>query len=143
MQGRGSTNRDQASKGKACRKELATEFSGAVNNKNSTSSCDHQCRLKQQAEESLRTMCGTRGAWIVAASVGAVEALKDQGFGRWSYTMRSVHQHAKSNVRSFLQAKELSPSSSAMVLNKLKSEKKNQAAEDSLRKVMYLSCWGP
>ncbi|KAB2610541.1 hypothetical protein D8674_018573 [Pyrus ussuriensis x Pyrus communis] len=55
MQGRGSTNRDQASKGKACRKELATDFSGAVN-KNSTSSCDHRCRLKQQAEESLRTV---------------------------------------------------------------------------------------
>ncbi|KAM2708872.1 hypothetical protein EV2_046621 [Malus domestica] len=56
MQGRGSTNGDQVSKGKACRKESTTEFSGAVNNKNSTSSCDRQCRRKQQAEESLRTV---------------------------------------------------------------------------------------
>ncbi|CAL9013936.1 unnamed protein product [Prunus brigantina] len=88
-------------------------------------------------------MCATRGAWIAAVSVGAVEALKDQGFCRWSYTMRSLIQHAKINMRSFLQAKELSSSSSsAMVLNKMNSEQKNQA-EDSLRKVMYLSCWGP
>ncbi|KAH0984224.1 hypothetical protein GBA52_011401 [Prunus armeniaca] len=86
-------------------------------------------------------MCATRGAWIAAVSVGAVEALKDQGFCRWSYTMRSLIQHAKNNMRSFLQAKELS-SSSAMVLNKMNSEQKNQA-EDSLRKVMYLSCSGP
>ncbi|CAB4274338.1 unnamed protein product [Prunus armeniaca] len=87
-------------------------------------------------------MCATRGAWIAAVSVGAVEALKDQGFCRWSYTMRSLIQHAKNNMRSFLQAKELSSSSSAMVLNKMNSEQKNQA-EDSLRKVMYLSCSGP
>ncbi|ONI18643.1 hypothetical protein PRUPE_3G229300 [Prunus persica] len=77
-------------------------------------------------------MCATRGAWIAAVSVGAVEALKDQGFCRWSYTMRSLCKIAK----------ELSSSSSAMVLNKMNSEQKNQA-EDSLRKVMYLSCWGP
>ncbi|PQM41404.1 uncharacterized protein Pyn_04860 [Prunus yedoensis var. nudiflora] len=86
-------------------------------------------------------MCATRGAWIAAVTVGAVEALKDQGFCRWSYTMRSLNQHAKNNMRSFLQAKELSSSSSAMVLNKMNSEEKNQA-EDSLRIVMYLSCVG-
>ncbi|KAI8558411.1 hypothetical protein RHMOL_Rhmol04G0090300 [Rhododendron molle] len=84
-------------------------------------------------------MSSTSRAWIAAASVGAVEALKDQGFCRWNYTMRSIHQHAKINLRFFPHAKKLSPSSSAMV----SWEEKAEEAEESLRKVMYLSCWGP
>ncbi|PSS05763.1 Kallikrein-15 like [Actinidia chinensis var. chinensis] len=84
--------------------------------------------------------------WIVAASLGAVEALKDQGFCRWNNTIRSVHQHAKANHRSFSQANNKlsspSSSSSAMVSSKLMEEKAKQS-EESLRKVMYLSCWGP
>lgn len=88
-------------------------------------------------------MCATREAWIVAASVGAVHAMKDQGFCRWSYTVRSIHQHAMNNMRSFLlQAQKLSSSSSAVIFDKMNSEKKDQS-EESLRKVMYLSCWGP
>ena len=81
-------------------------------------------------------------AWIVATSMGAVEALKDQGFCRWNYTMRSLHQHAKNNLRSFSQAKKLSSSSSAMASSRVREEKAKQS-EESLRAVMYLSCWGP
>ncbi|CAI0460829.1 unnamed protein product [Linum tenue] len=66
-------------------------------------------------------MSSTSKAWMVAASIGAVEALKDQiGFCS--------------------QAKSLAPSSAALVSNKLKEA---QQAEDSLKKVMYLNCWGP
>ncbi|KAI4341059.1 hypothetical protein MLD38_025830 [Melastoma candidum] len=84
----------------------------------------------------------SKRAWIVAASVGAVEALKDQGFCRWNYTIRSIHQHVKSNVGSFSQAKKLSsPSSSAAMAQQ--ADRKAREAEESLRKVMYLSCWGP
>ncbi|KAJ9686844.1 hypothetical protein PVL29_015618 [Vitis rotundifolia] len=78
----------------------------------------------KQSEESLRT------------------ALKDQGFCRWNYTLRSIHQHAKTNLRSFAQAKKLSSSSSAMVSSRVRDEKAKQS-EESLRTVMYLSCWGP
>ncbi|XP_071724236.1 uncharacterized protein [Rutidosis leptorrhynchoides] len=83
-------------------------------------------------------------AWIVAASVGAVEALKDQGICRWNYVLRSLNQHVKNNLRSYSQANKLSSSSStsAMVSNKLREEKAKKS-EESLRTVMYLSCWGP
>ncbi|XP_022878642.1 uncharacterized protein LOC111396436 [Olea europaea var. sylvestris] len=87
-------------------------------------------------------MSSTSKAWIVAASMGAVEALKDQGFCRWNYAFRLIQQQAKNNMRSFSQAKKLSTQSSSMVSNKLQEEKMKQS-EESLRKVMYLSCWGP
>ncbi|XP_052177148.1 uncharacterized protein LOC127791365 [Diospyros lotus] len=89
-------------------------------------------------------MASASRAWMVAAAVGVVEALKDQGFCRWNYTIRSVHQHAKTNLRSFSQARKLSSPTTAVVSSssKLAMEKAKQS-EESLRKVMYLSCWGP
>ncbi|VFQ67316.1 unnamed protein product [Cuscuta campestris] len=80
--------------------------------------------------------------WIVAASVGTVEALKDQGFARWNYAFRLLHQHAKSNLRSYSQHATRLPSPSAVVSAKLRDEKLKRS-EESLRTVMYLSCWGP
>ncbi|XP_027347270.1 uncharacterized protein LOC113858733 [Abrus precatorius] len=86
----------------------------------------------------------SRSTWTVATSVGVVEALKDQGLCRWNYALKSAQQHVKSHVRSLPQAKKLSSSSSspAMVSNRLKDEKAKKS-EESLRTVMYLSCWGP
>lgn len=81
-------------------------------------------------------------AWSVAASVGVVEALKDQGICRWNHALKSAQHHVKNHVRSLSQTKKLSSSSSAMVSSKLKDEKAKQS-EESLRTVMYLSCWGP
>ncbi|KAE8075846.1 hypothetical protein FH972_014536 [Carpinus fangiana] len=80
---------------------------------------------------------------FVAASVGVVEAMKDQlGICRWNHVLRSAHQNAKNHLRSFSQANNLSPSASAMVLSKAREQKVKQS-EESLRTVMYLSCWGP
>ncbi|CAA0813889.1 Wound-responsive family protein [Striga hermonthica] len=79
-------------------------------------------------------------AWLVAASIGAVEAMKDQlGVCRWNYSLRLLQQHAKNNVRTFSQTTKISGQTSGVVSNKMKSEQ----SEESLRKVMYLSCWGP
>ncbi|GMG98631.1 hypothetical protein Nepgr_000471 [Nepenthes gracilis] len=88
-------------------------------------------------------MSSTSRAWAVAASLAAVEALKDQGFCRWNYIIRSIHQHAKSHLRSVSQAnRKLSSPSTAVISDKLR-EKKAKQSEESLRKVMFLSCWGP
>ncbi|GAA0170489.1 hypothetical protein LIER_24734 [Lithospermum erythrorhizon] len=79
---------------------------------------------------------------IVAASIGAVEALKDQGFCRWNYASRLLQQHAKNQIRSYSQARRLSGPSSNLISSKMREEELQQS-EESLRKVMYLSCWGP
>ncbi|KAI9086694.1 hypothetical protein K1719_031288 [Acacia pycnantha] len=87
-------------------------------------------------------MSSASRAWFVATSVGVVEALKDQGVCRWNHSLRSVQQHLKNQARSISQAKKLSSSSSAMVSQRIMDEKTKQS-EESLRTVMYLSCWGP
>lgn len=89
-------------------------------------------------------MSSTSRAWVTAVSLGVVEALKDQGFCRWNYTIRAINQHAKNNLRSYSQAKKLSSQSSSSLVSANELElKKLKQSEESLRKVMYLSCWGP
>ncbi|XP_035539235.1 uncharacterized protein LOC109020212 [Juglans regia] len=81
---------------------------------------------------------------IVAASVGVVEAMKDQmGICRWNYIIRSTQQNTKNHLRSMSQAKSLSSSTSAVVSSKVRDQEKMKRSEESLRTVMYLSCWGP
>ncbi|XWS11113.1 hypothetical protein CRYUN_Cryun38cG0055900 [Craigia yunnanensis] len=88
-------------------------------------------------------MSSSTRAWAAAASIGAVEALKDQGFCRWNYALRSIQQHVKNNIRSSSQAKKLSVPSSALSKKLIGDDKKLKKSEESLRTVMYLSCWGP
>ncbi|KZV25311.1 hypothetical protein F511_07443 [Dorcoceras hygrometricum] len=68
-------------------------------------------------------------ALLVAASIGTVEALKDQlGFCRWNYGIRLLHQQANNRLRSN---------------KKIPQPARINKSEESFRKVMYLSCWGP
>ncbi|KAJ3683774.1 hypothetical protein LUZ60_014001 [Juncus effusus] len=79
-----------------------------------------------------------RVSLIVATSVGAVEALKDQvGLCRWNYALRSVKNQMKgANLGAISQAKRVSEKSKGL-------DEKARRSEESLRTVMYLSCWGP
>ncbi|KAL5548029.1 hypothetical protein UlMin_003260 [Ulmus minor] len=83
-------------------------------------------------------MSSSRRAWMVAASIGAVEALKDQGVCRWNGVLGSLQKHVKNKiVRSYSsQAMKLSaPSISSKIVKRSK--------EETQKKVMELNCWGP
>ncbi|KAL8497445.1 hypothetical protein ACS0TY_020949 [Phlomoides rotata] len=87
-------------------------------------------------------------AWVVATSVGAVEALKDQGFCRWNHAFRSIHHNARNSMIGPLsQAKNKLSSSlrddeSASAIVRA-SNGRLQESEESLRKIMFLSSWAP
>ncbi|CAN6816236.1 unnamed protein product [Brassica oleracea var. botrytis] len=87
-------------------------------------------------------MSSTSKAWTVAVSIGVVETLKDQlGLCRWNYMFRSVNQHLRNNVRTVSQGKRFS--SPVAAANSSGESEKAKKCEESLRTVMYLSCWGP
>ncbi|KAL2328281.1 hypothetical protein Fmac_021708 [Flemingia macrophylla] len=116
-------------------------------NLSSSTMVSSSCRLKgkKQSEESLRTvisnnMSSAGRAWIVATSVGVVEALKDQGICRWNYALRLAQKQVKSHVGSLSQTNKFSSSTMVSASSGLKGQKQS---EESLRTVMYLSCWGP
>ncbi|THU48455.1 hypothetical protein C4D60_Mb09t26440 [Musa balbisiana] len=85
-----------------------------------------------------------RACLVVAASMSAVEALKDQaGLCRWNYVLRSLQQRTKNNtVGSLFQAKRTSSSIDTRREWQAADAKAKQS-EEALRTVVYLSCWGP
>ncbi|KAL6538373.1 hypothetical protein OROGR_012361 [Orobanche gracilis] len=94
-------------------------------------------------------MSSTSKAWFVATSIGAVEAMKDQfGVCRWNYGFRLIQQHMHNNknnlMRSYATFQDQKPSDDGPTSsNKISRREKLKQSEESLRKVMYLSCWGP
>ncbi|KVH99130.1 Protein of unknown function wound-induced [Cynara cardunculus var. scolymus] len=90
-------------------------------------------------------------AWLVVASIGAVEALKDQGVARWNGPLKALHNHAKTNIlaslnksvadrsaRSLIVASE--SSSASLAARKFRSKK---TKAESMKKVMDMNCFGP
>ncbi|CAN1220503.1 hypothetical protein LINPERPRIM_LOCUS1922 [Linum perenne] len=96
-------------------------------------------------------MSSASKAWGVAASIGAVEALKDQlGFCRWNHLIRSAQQYARNNGRaisrvssSIQQHYKNTIRSSSRSVRKLYRGDRGNRAEESLKTIMYLSSWGP
>ncbi|KAH6795733.1 hypothetical protein C2S51_036719 [Perilla frutescens var. frutescens] len=93
----------------------------------------------------------TKGGWVVAASIGAVEALKDQlGVCRWNYVFRSIEQRAKSRVLSYYHTHIISappppasPSGGRMMRMMGAERERVERRDMCVKKVMDLSCWGP
>ncbi|XVF04075.1 hypothetical protein REPUB_Repub05bG0050000 [Reevesia pubescens] len=79
---------------------------------------------------------------IVAAAIGAVETLKDQGICRWNYTIRSVNQHFKYNIRAFAQAKIPSSSSSYSLSTMMTISNEMKKSEVPMEIVLQMNCWG-
>ncbi|RLN09774.1 uncharacterized protein C2845_PM11G14980 [Panicum miliaceum] len=76
---------------------------------------------------------------VVAASMGAVEALKDQaGLCRWDYALRSLyHRAAAPRIRAALSG------SAAAELPRAGAGRPPSAADARMRKAYHLVCWGP
>ncbi|KMS98370.1 hypothetical protein BVRB_4g093260 [Beta vulgaris subsp. vulgaris] len=84
-------------------------------------------------------------SYIVAASIATVEALKDQGFARWNYPLRSLHRRLKTDLRSkFSQSsKAASSSSTASEVGSEITKRTINKTEMNIKKVMEIDCFGP
>lgn len=82
-------------------------------------------------------------SWAVGATTGVEEVLKDQGLRRWNYPSRSLQARAWSIVVSMIHPLDDRRSSCAAIDGSLGGVDKRGLVEESMEKVMYLSCWGP
>ncbi|CAL9168929.1 unnamed protein product [Musa hybrid cultivar] len=81
--------------------------------------------------------CTSRACLVVAASMSAVEALKDQaGLCRWNYVVRSLQQRAKSSMGSLSQAKRTSSSVDRSRRGWQAAAEKGKQSEEALRTVI-------
>ncbi|CAN6453332.1 unnamed protein product [Victoria cruziana] len=92
-------------------------------------------------------MSNMNKAVVAAGMSAAVQGLRDQAI-RFNSILVVLHQNAKRNYASplLLNGLRLAASDSACstsLLQRKVEEERSKEAEQSLRKVMYLSCWGP
>ncbi|CAO2044629.1 unnamed protein product [Urochloa humidicola] len=87
-----------------------------------------------------------RPSLVVAASMGAVEALKDQaGLCRWDYALRSLYYRAAA-PRIHAMSAALSDSAAAAAEAKVPragAGAGREVADARMRKAYHLVCWGP
>ncbi|KAF7103677.1 hypothetical protein CFC21_104642 [Triticum aestivum] len=75
---------------------------------------------------------------VVATSMAAVEALKDQaGLCRWDYALRSIYRHAMVTGRRAVPA----ASGSAAAVGRAARPRRSE--EEKLHKAYHVVCWGP
>ncbi|KAJ7948246.1 Wound-responsive family protein [Quillaja saponaria] len=84
-------------------------------------------------------------AWV-AASVAVVHGHTDQGH-KWKSGLNSLKQNRRrllftGETRDLRPISSMSGSDFTGVLGNCDGEERRRQADDSLRKVMYLNCWG-
>ncbi|GJT33087.1 hypothetical protein Tco_0923506 [Tanacetum coccineum] len=82
-----------------------------------------------------------RKAWLVAASIGAVEASKDQGVARWNGPLRELHRHAETKLTSSYLKTTLC--STLQVTGGEYRTIKSTTKDGSMNKVMEMNYFGP
>ncbi|KAJ9177058.1 hypothetical protein P3X46_012311 [Hevea brasiliensis] len=87
-----------------------------------------------------------KSTWTAVGSVAAVEELKDNKFCR----LKSLHRQHLLNKIGLVSTNQIERESSpkSTTTSEVESgrggkQKINQSAEETLRTIMYLSCWGP
>ncbi|XP_044432261.1 uncharacterized protein, partial [Triticum aestivum] len=85
---------------------------------------------------------------VVATSMAAVEALKDQaGLCRWDYALRSIYRHAMVTGRRAVPASLSSTSSSQAASGSAaavgRAARPRRSEEEKLHKAYHVVCWGP
>uniref|UniRef100_A0ACD5UIX2 Uncharacterized protein n=1 Tax=Avena sativa TaxID=4498 RepID=A0ACD5UIX2_AVESA len=79
---------------------------------------------------------------VVAASMAAVEALKDQaGLCRWDYALRSLYQRAVVTGRRAVPVS--LTSSQALSSGVARAARSRRSEEEKLHKAYHIVCWGP
>ncbi|KAK9072299.1 hypothetical protein SSX86_008732 [Deinandra increscens subsp. villosa] len=82
-------------------------------------------------------------SWLVVASIGAVEALKDQGVARWNGPLKALHHHAKAKIASSYNRSAAGRSlivGSELGAGKYRSKR---TKAETMKKVMEMNCLGP
>ncbi|KAI3673754.1 hypothetical protein L6452_39884 [Arctium lappa] len=85
-------------------------------------------------------------AWLVVASIGAVEALKDQGVARWNGPLKALHQRAKTNILASLNKSVADRSTRSLIVASESASRKCRSKKtkaESMKKVMDMNCFGP
>jgi hypothetical protein len=104
--------------------------------------------VKAPIEMAAAAAGGKAPSLVVAASMGAVEALKDQaGLCRWDYALRSLyHRAAAPRIRALSAALSDSVATAAAEADAeapRAGAARPSAADVRMRRAYHLVCWGP
>lgn len=104
-------------------------------------------RVSTLNQNSEQNMSWKSKAWAFAGTVAALEKMRTDKLCESNSSLESLHHHhqAIKNMRPAVSTQVESSSSSKTISKKRRIGKQDKIdqSEESLRKIMLLSCWGP